>query len=107
MAQRSPKEQKTNRLWPKLPQIQQGILVTARILDLNSQIILMALILLRKVRRMLKVARLPTYSDSRLQIERPLVCFVGVAPGFSLDETVETRYIFELGIGVKEEGSMI
>jgi hypothetical protein len=81
-----------HRFSTKFPHICQCIPIVSGILDLNPQIILVALVLLRQVRRMLKVARLPAHAYCSLEVERQLVRLARAAPialGFRLDEAVE------------------
>jgi len=75
----------------------------------------MALILLCQITGMLKVARLPTHSNSCIQIKWQLVRAVvvvtisvgGFPAGFGLDEGVEAGNVFQFSVSVKKEGGVI
>ncbi|KAF8951851.1 hypothetical protein BDZ97DRAFT_2054557 [Flammula alnicola] len=82
-----------------------------RVLDLYPQIVLMPVILLRKVGCMLKVTRLSAHTNRGDKVERQLlrvssIC-LGIPPRFCLDEAVEPHNVFELGVGVEQEGGVV
>jgi hypothetical protein len=64
---------------------------------------------------MLEIARLPTHSNSCIQIKWQLVRAVvvvtisvdGFPARFGLDEGVEAGDVFEFGVSVKKEGGVI
>lgn len=93
----------------ELTQISQCLLIIARVLDLDLQIILMTFILLRKVGCMLKVPSLPAHADGGIQIEWQLVSLSvrRGPPRLGLDEAVEPCDVFELRVRVQEERRVI
>jgi hypothetical protein len=56
---------------------------------------------------MLKIACLPTHPDRSVQIEREFVRVSGISFRLGLDELVKAIHIFELGVGVEEEGGVV
>ena len=67
----------------------------------------MPVVLLRQVRRVLKVPRLPADADRRLQIKRQLVRVLRIPTRLGLDEAIQARDVFELGVRVEQQCGMV
>jgi hypothetical protein len=94
----------TYRLGTQLPQIHQCVPKIPRVLNLDPQVILMSLILLHQITHMLKVPRLSTHPNGRIQIERQFticVIFCGFPTRFRLDEAVKMSDVFEFRVGIQ------
>ena len=55
---------------------------------------------------MLEVARLATDADGGIEVERELI-LIFAAPTLGLDEAVQARDVFELGVRVEQQCRMV
>jgi hypothetical protein len=111
---------KTYSFRSKRSQILQRLAPIPNVLDLDAQIVLMPLILLRQEHRLLEEPSLATNPDGRLEIVRKLDRLllavaaeggggwsaVGVC-GSGLDERFETVDVAGFGVAVEEEGRVV
>lgn len=103
------KSERTHNLGAQPSQVRQRVLVVACVLDLNPQVVLVALVLLRKIRRVLEVARLAAHTDRGIEVERELVLVAGGgrAERLALDEAVKARNVLELRVRVQQERRVV
>ena len=89
---------RTHSLHTQLPQITQCLTKILCILNLDPQILLMALIVPCQITCVLKVACLSAHLYSHLQVKQKLIG-VCVLTQLSLDECLKAQDIFELCVG--------